>query len=56
MEKMIKNTMYGEFQNHAKDSQPSEKEFGCTVCKFNENCSGVPCGICGKFKRKEKEQ
>lgn len=36
-----------------KVSEPSEKEFGCIVCKHNDTCEGRPCGICGKYERRK---
>lgn len=36
-------------------SNPSEKEYGCTVCKYNEKCEPTPFGICSKYERKQEQ-
>lgn len=61
MKKQILSSMYGEFQNHPKDSEPSEphseppqKEYGCTVCKHVNTCEPNIFGVCNKFERIEK--
>ena len=50
------------FQSILKDSEPSEThsepsehEYGCTVCKHFVSCEPNPFGICSEFERdKEK--
>lgn len=37
-------------------SQPSEKEYGCVVCKHCESCEPNPFGICNEFERKEEKK
>lgn len=44
-----KNTI----QNPPKPSEPSEKEYGCQVCKHLVSCEPDPFGICNDFERKQ---
>lgn len=46
------NLPKGEVTVVLKGSEPSEKEYGCEVCKHSETCEPTPFGICNKFERK----
>lgn len=51
----MSSTKFYDPQNLPKGSEPSEKEYGCEVCKHSEECEPTPFGICNKFERKEEQ-
>ena len=41
--------------NPPNHSNPSEKEYGCVVCKHCSTCEPNPFGICNEFERKKEQ-